>query len=398
VESCVFEARPVLGGLLRTEQIEGCTVEGGADSWLAAKPWARDLAAEVGLAGEVLGSNDALRKTWISRAGKLLPYPDGMQLVAPSRLTPILRSQLFGFGTKMRMIADWFRLPGANRPDESVAQFVRRHFGQEAVNYLAEPLLTGIYGGDPEVLSARSVLPRLVERERAQGSLIRGLHPAAITGSVFESMRGGLGQLVEALRPERVLHATVQALEREGEGFRLRVNGDWFAASQVILACEAHRSGQLVHPTLGELLAGIRHSSGHIVAMGFRGLARLRGFGFLVPKVEGRNVTAATWVSTKFSGRAPEGMQLIRAFYRETSPDPVRELRELMGFREDPVFTRAYEWSHSLPQYAVGHEARVAEIEERVKQIPGLHLIGNAYHGVGIPDCVRLAKSTAERL
>lgn len=404
IDSTVIEARPFLGGILRTEQIEGCTVETGADSWLAAKTSAAVLARELGLGSELIGSNDSVRRTWILKHGSLLPFPEGMQLVAPTRFEPIWHSQLFQPSTKLRMAFDWFRRPTRRPlPERSVAAFVRDHFGQEAVDYVADPLLTGIYGGDADELSASSVVPKLVEHERLHGSLVRGLRTVKRTGSIFQSLRGGLGSLPAALTPRNVIHGRVEQIERTSDGFRLRLNGDWLEAPSLILACESHESARLltaIHPELSLRLSEIHHSTGHIAAMGFRRSEMthpLNGFGFLVPKREGRNLTAATWVSSKFPERAPADIALIRAFFREKPADALTELRDVMGIGADPLFLRLYEWPDSLAQYRVGHAARVAAIDACVQAVPGLQLIGNAYHGVGIPDCIKLAKETAER-
>ena len=387
IPSTIFEARPYLGGLLRTEYIDGCIVETGADSWLAAKPWARELAEELGV--DLTGSNDPARRTLISKQGRLIPFPEGMQLVAPSRLWPILKTPLLTHRTKLRMALDWFRRPSQAAPrDRSVADLVRSHFGQEAVDYIAEPILSGIYGGSPEDLSAESVLPKLVERERRTGSLVRGLHTAPAAGPLFETARDGLGKFVDALRPRSVVHARVEAVERAPEGFRLRAGGDWLEAGQVIVACESHEAARLLNLPL---LAEIRHSSAWIVALGFRRLA-LQGFGALVPKREGRNLMAATFMDNKFPHRVASGLSHVRAFFRERPADPLRDLREVLGITAEPIFIRTYEWPLSLPQYSTGHQERVRKIEEQIARTPGLQVIGNALHGVGIPDCVRLAR------
>ena len=395
----VIEPSPILGGLLRTEQVEGCTVEAGADSWLAAKPWARELAGELGLGQQVIGSNDSMRRVQVLRRGKLVPYPSGMQLVVPRRLKTVWTSPLFSFRTKLRMTADFRRNDAGLRPERSVADFVRDHFGQGAVDYLAEPLLSGIYGGSPEVLSADSVLPKLVERERLHGSVTRtaAADPEA-KSPVFESMRGGLAQLIQGLTPERRITGTAETLERLGDGWQVRVAGDWLAASRVIIACPAHRAAHLLQsfdPEVSGMLGAIRHSSAHIVAMSFRGLPTLPGFGLLVPRVEGHNLMAATWVSTKFNGRVPPGVQLVRAFFRSPPADPLEELQRVTRIRAAPEFLRTYQWPLSLPQYAIGHAALIEQVERKVKSYNGLSLIGNAYHGVGIPDCVRMAKAAA---
>ncbi len=402
VETVVIDGAERLGGLLQTDRIEGCIVEGGADSWLAAKPWARELAVELGLGQDVIGSNDAARGVRVLRRGKLVPYPHDMQLVVPKRLSTVWRSPLFGLGTKLRMSADWVRFSKSPGGDRSVAAFIRSHFGQGAVDYLADPLLSGIYGGNTELLSAEAVLPKFVERERLQGSLTRGIpRDAASHAPVFESMRGGLGQLVEALKPTQVLRGFAEDLERNKGGWRVRVNGNWLNASRIILACPAQRAATLLtsaSPELSMLLSGVRYSSAHIVAMAFRNLEPLQGFGLLIPRKEGHHLMAATWVTTKFLGRAPAGLQLVRAFFRQPSSEPVRELCDIAGFRGEPEFVKDYRWPNSLPQYAVGHLALVKQIEAMAARIEGLHLIGNTYHGVGIPDCIRMAKQVAGSL
>ena len=405
-EAVVIEASPRLGGALQTEHVQGCVAEQGADAWLTSKPWAADLARELGLGQQLTGSNDAARRTFIWKKGKAVEFPAGMQMVSPTRALPILRSKLLSPYTKLRMALDWLPTykPGRMAERErTVGAMVADHFGMEAVDYIAEPLLSGIYGGDPFELSATSVLPKLVERERKTGSLVRGAKVAKHEGALFTTIRDGLGKLVEALTPKEWVRGRAEQIERVDGGYRVRAGGDWIEAGRVIVACETHQAAMLM-PEL-ESLRRFRHSSASAVSLGFRreDVAHpLNGFGLLIPKRERRKMTACTWMNTKFPHRVAAGMVLLRGFFsdvRASDEELVElaraELRETMGVAGAPLFHTVARWPKSLPLYEVGHEKRVAETERLVARLPGLKLIGNAYHGVGIPDCVNLAKQAA---
>lgn len=396
-----------LGGVMLTEQIDGFTVEAGPDSWLTAKPWAMELLRDAGLETEVIGCKEENRKTWIWRDRRLVRYPEGFQLMVPTSVKAILRSSLLSPGAKIKMAAEWFRRPIARPPgDRSVAEFVADHFGQEAVDYLAEPLLSGIYGGEPALLSAESVLPKFVELERKYGSVARGVRqePAAKSNApAFQALRGGFQQMVDKLAVpyER---ASIETIEVK----RVRAGGEWIEADHIILACGAHASASALQSfdrELSALLAAIRYSSATVVALGYRRdqiQHPLDGFGFLVPKKERNRMTACTWVSSKWDHRAPADRVLFRCFVGDTNPGANAEaltgLRTYMGITADPLFIKVYAWPNSMAQYHVGHRARIQEIEALAARHPGLHLLGNAFHGIGIPDCIREAKRCASAI
>ncbi len=402
----LFEPQRRLGGVMLTEQIEGFTVEAGPDSWLTSKPWAMELLRDAGLDGEVIGCNEENRKTWIWRDGRLVRYPEGFQLMVPTSVMAILRSPLLSLGAKVRMAAEWFRRPVVRPPgDRSVAEFVSDHFGQEAVDYLAEPLLSGIYGGEPALLSAESVLPKFVELERRYGSVARGVRkePSKATGPAFQALRGGFQQLIDRLTVPYERGA-IEAIEPK----RIRAGGQWVDADHVILACGATASAnalQSVDLELSTLLWAIQYSSATVVALGYRRdqiRHPLDGFGFLVPKKERNRMTACTWVSSKWDHRAPAGHVLLRCFVGDTNPgadaEALNGLRTYMGVTAEPLFIKVYAWPNSMAQYHVGHRNRIQEIESRAARHPGLHLLGNAYHGIGIPDCIREAKRCAVQI
>jgi protoporphyrinogen/coproporphyrinogen III oxidase len=428
VAPVIVEARPRLGGVIQTERVEGCVIEAGPDSFLSAKPAAVDLIRELGLADQVIGSNDHLRKTYVWKGGRLVPLPDGLMMMIPTRILPMVTTSLVSWPTKIRMGLELFRAPRNGRDgDRSVAAFVAEHYGTEAVDYLAEPLLSGIYGGSPEELSVRSVLPRFVELEAKYGSLTKGVlverrravrqpDPAPL----FRTLKGGLGQLVDAIQASlagkvEILHRRAESVEPTGEGFRIRLDGEWLAASRVVLACESHRAAELAPDgRMAELLAGVPYGSSMTVALGFRTgdfPNPLEGFGFLVPKRERRRLVACTWVGTKFSHRAPPGQVLLRCFLGGTA-DPgvlnesddavteavLEELHRIVGFSARPSFARIFRWPRSMAQYTVGHQQRMAEVRQRLAASPGLDLAGNAYEGIGIPDCIRTGKQAAERI
>jgi protoporphyrinogen/coproporphyrinogen III oxidase len=417
--SAIVESRPRLGGVIQTDRVHGCTLEAGPDSFLSAKPAALDLIRDLGLAGEVIGSNDHLRVTFVRRNGRLVPLPDGLMMMVPTKILPLVTTPLLSLGTKIRMGMELLRAPKPRAEDESIADFVREHYGQEAVDYLAEPLLSGIYGGDPTQLSVRAVLPRFVELSQKYGSLTKGVLASraqqkaqGAPAPLFRTLKGGLGQLVDAViaaaRPE-VIQSRAETLERIATGFRIRVAGDWLEADNLVLACEAHSAANLVAGIDGrssELLNSVGYSSSTIVALGFDAADFARppvGFGFLVPKKERRRLVALTWVGTKFSYRVAEGQIVARCFVAgsedaDVLDDVLRDLREIAGVTATPRFTQITRWPRSMAQYLVGHPARMAELRERVASIPGLHLAGNAYDGIGIPDCIRLGKTAAERI
>jgi oxygen-dependent protoporphyrinogen oxidase len=429
VASTIVESRPRLGGVIQTDYVEGCTLEAGPDSFLSIKPAALELIRELGLADQVIGSNDHLRVTYVRKRGRLVPLPDGLMMVVPTRILPLLTTPLLSWKTKLRMGMELLRAPKAMTRDESVAEFVGEHYGAEAVDYLAEPLLSGIYGGDPRALSVTAVLPRFVELANRYGSLTRGvlaerakaMQARANAGAppLFRTLKGGLGQLVDAIvrsidGKARVRRTRAEAVERAGTGFLIRAGGAWLQADRVIVACEAHSGAALlgaVDGRVAELLGAVPYSSSMTVALGFDAADFARppgGFGFLVPKKERRRLVACTWVGTKFPHRAPEGKIVARCFLGgmedagvlEESDEAVLaavldELREIAGVTAQPRFWRIARWPRSMAQYAVGHPQRVAELQARVAAIPGLYLAGNAYQGIGVPDCIRMGKAAA---
>jgi len=434
--STIVEPRGRLGGVIQTERVDGCTIEAGPDSFLSAKPAALDLIRELGLADQVIGSNDHLRITYVRKGGRLVPLPDGLMMMVPTKILPLLTTRLFGLGTKMRMGLELLRRAGPSADDQSVTDFVKEHYGAEAVDYLAEPLLSGIYGGDPAELSAASVLPRFVELAAKYGSLTRGVLAERVKAArsrkgtaplpLFRTLKGGLGQMVDraaaAIQGKtEVLAGRAETVERAAAGFRIKVNGAWMEADHVVMACEAHNASALlgvVDARLAELLGTVPYSSSMTVALGFdaadfarTGGGRPNGFGFLVPKKERRRLVACTWVGTKFPNRVPEGKVVARCFLGGVGdagvlaePDEAivsavaAELREIAGIAAPPRFSRIFRWPRSMAQYTVGHPQRLAEIERRVLQIPGLYLAGNAYQGIGIPDCIRMGKQAAENI
>jgi len=457
VEYTLFEARERLGGSLSSEIVDGAVLERGPDSFLTEKPAAAQLCRELGIAGELLPSNDAARKTWIVVRNRLIPLPDGLMFLVPTKLIPTALTRLFSIKTKARMGLELLLPPRpSGQPDEAVATLVERHFGQEAVDRLADPLLSGIFGGDASQLSARTVLPRLVEMESEYGSLTRGMlaahrkmraraseaankngagngggqpssKPNPGARSIFTSLRGGMQQLIDALAA-RLDHGSVRlatpvtGLERTAEGWRVESAGVSGVYDSIILASPAWATGALlgtVDPALGEELSAIPYSSSITVNLIYdeAGLGQLPdGFGFLVPASEGRAMLACTFVHRKFLGRTPPGKAVLRAFLggmnneallAETDEALVATVRseldsilgkDVVGLGMEPEQTRVSRWRRAMAQYAVGHQERMARIAARVAVLPGLRLAGNAYDGIGIPDCIRLGRKAAKDL
>ena len=420
----IFERRDRLGGIILTETLQGSVLEAGPDSWLADKAWMRTFVEDLGLGDQIIGSNDALRRTYVVRRGRTVTLPASLRMLAPANPLEAVTTRLFSPATKVRMAMEWFRRPGG-RGDRSVADFVRDHFGQEAVEYLAQPILAGIYGSAPEDLSAERVLPRFVEYERRHGSILRAVYRSggrASRGPLFLSLRNGMGSLVEALARRisgtcEIVRGEAAALERTARGWRLALDGKSAIVDDVVLATPSYEAGRLLEgtePRLAELLGAIGYTSSVVAGLSYakEGFGHpLDGFGLLVPRAEGGSLAACTWVNTKFAGRVPPGRVLLRAFLAGEAAERAtgsgdetvlaetdRELRRWMGFRGRPTATKLYRWDRAMPRYSVGHGEKIREIEARAGSLPGIHLAGNGYDGLGMPDCVRRSESIAARI
>jgi oxygen-dependent protoporphyrinogen oxidase len=430
LEYTLFESSPRLGGVLRTEQIDGCIVEAGPDSFITEKPWATDLCRSLGLDDQLIGSNDAHRKTYILVRGRLVAMPDGLMFMVPTKILPTVLSPLFSLKTKLRMAKELFH-PRNWGPDESVASFIERHYGAEMVDRLADPLLSGIYGGEAANLSLRAVLPRFHDMEDSHGSLGRAMLAARKKMSqeakspappLFTSLKNGMQHLAEAvvsrLSPASLLtSALVQAVQPEAGGWLVSagMHSDHFDA--VILAVPTHSAAQLLSicsPELSAELAAIRYTSSITVGLGFDREVRQsvpQGFGFLVPRSEGKQMLAATFVHNKFPHRAPEDRALLRCFFGGKNAESVwqlsddqivgiirNDLQQILGLRAEPLFARVYKWKAAMAQYGVGHLDRLDRIERLRQKLPGLALAGNGYRGIGVPDCVRSGRDAAREL
>jgi len=321
------------------------------------------------------------------------------------------------WGCKIRMGLELFRKAHGRQPDRSVYDFLLDHYGQESIDYLAEPLLAGVYGGDPRDMSVNSVLARFVEIEAKYGSLTRGVlsvpRPKS-SGSLFRTLKNGIGQLVDALKPsDNFVHGNVERVEQLEDGFRVRVDGNWMDADQLVIATPGGAASDLLRPTnskMSELIASVPYTSSVTIALGYRKETfdhPLKGFGFLVPKLERRYMAACTWVGNKFNNRVPDDKVLLRCFMggnalaltdQSLVQHATDELRSIMGLQAQPFFYSVSRWPNSMAQYTVGHERRMVELESIRKTIPGLHLAGNAYFGIGLPDFVKMGKESASRI
>ncbi len=432
----LVEASPSLGGVIRTERRDGFLLEGGPDSILAQKPEGLALARELGLADRLIPTNPDERSVYILHGGRLHALPEGMLLAVPTKILPFLRSELFSWPGKLRMGLDLV-IPGRRgAADESIASFLRRRFGQECVERLGEPLLAGIHAGDPERLSILGTFPRFRELEKRHGSLVRGMwltpRPARRPGErpppAFYSLRGGLRELVDALvlrlpRESLVTRLPVRAVERDGFGYRLRLDRqEVVEAQRVIVAAPGPR----IAPALGGLvpeaaraLSAVSFASSATVALGYRreDVAHpLDGYGMVVPQGEGLRTTALSFVSTKFAGRAPAGHVLLRGFLGGARDGDVlalsdeemvqtveKDMTPILGLRGRPVMTRVFRWPQGTPQLEVGHLERMEAVERLLQQqAPGLVLTGAGVRSTGIPDSVaegtRAADAVAEGL
>ncbi|MCA1576804.1 MAG: protoporphyrinogen oxidase [Acidobacteria bacterium] len=432
VDLTLIEASARLGGTLRTDQRDGFLLERGPDSFISEKPEAVALAKRLGLESRLIETNSDHRRSFIVRNGRLRQVPEGFQLLAPSRIWPFLTTDIFSLAGKARMSADLF-LPRAitnGTNDESLASFVRRRLGREALERMAQPMVGGIYTADPETLSLRATLPRFLDMERDHRSLILGMlrKGRSQTGtsgarySLFLSFDEGLQVLVDALTKAIAgcqvrLNTKVVGIERHSGWLIKTGKEDTIEADAICLAVPAYIAAQLltsVDQTLASQLNKIRYASTATINFAYRRDAiqhPLDGFGFVVPFVEKRSLIACTFSNVKFPGRAPSGHTLLRAFaggalqpdlFALEAPEMLRrvehDLRELLRIDGKPLFAEVSKWSNSMPQYEVGHLDRVAAIENQLAQLPNLTLAGNAYRGAGIPDCIRSGESAAEKL
>src|SRR5271166_3883039 len=431
LEYVLFESTPRLGGVLVTEHVDGCLVEAGPDSFLTEKPWASDLCREIELGDQLIGSNDADRKTYILVKGKLVVIPDGLMFMVPTKITPTVLSPLFSPRAKMRMAREWFHPPRKADADETVAAFVERHYGSEMVDRLADPLLSGVYGGEASQLSVRAVLPRFAEMEAKYGSLGRAMLAArakmaavakAPARPLFSSLKDGMQQMVDALVAR--LNASslktsvpVQSVIRQSDGWTVSAGYQTDHFDAVIIAIPTHAAAavlQAADANLARDLGEIQYTSSVTVTLGYDEKVRASlppGFGFLVPRSEGRRMLAATFVHNKFPHRAPDNRAIVRCFLGGARDEQIlqvsearileivrAELQKIIGLNVDPVFARVYKWKAAMAQYSVGHLERLQRIETLRQKLQNLALAGNGYNGIGVPDCVRSGAEAAGKI
>jgi oxygen-dependent protoporphyrinogen oxidase len=436
LEVILLEASSRVGGSIATEKIGDFLIEAGPDSFISEKPWALRLCERLGLGSRLVSTQPEYHKIYVVHRGRLEPLPEGFFLLAPTRAWPFVQTPLFSWAGKLRIAAELFLPRGSDNGDESLGAFVRRRFGAEVLERVAQPLIGGIYASDPETLSLAATMPRFKEMERTQRSVIRAIWSeqkgrartreagSGARWSLFVTLLGGMQELVDAIAqrlPEGSIHPNSRvkslAYDHTNGGWRVSTDNEILNADAVIIATPTFRAGEMVASLEGGAaneLKQIAYASTATVSLAYRREDfphALDSFGFVVPAVESRKIMACTFSSLKYPGRAPPGHVLLRAFIggslqpelleqdNSTMENNVRdELSRLLGVTAEPLISRVWRHPDSMPQYNVGHQARIERIEMQLAKLPGLALAGSAYHGVGISDCVRTGEEAAEKL
>lgn len=433
IELVLFEAAQRLGGVMGTDYRDGYVLEHGPDSFISEKPWALALSERLGMTENLVRTNDQFRRNFVVHDGELHALPDGFLMMAPTRFLPLVQSRLFSWPGKLRMGFDLVLPRGPERSDESLGSFVRRRLGQEALERVVQPLVGGIYTADPEHLSLAATMPRFLEMERKQRSIIAAMwsqmrranagHTSGARWSLFVSVDRGMQGLVDAITRRLPpgfarLGVDVRAVTRSegGSSWQIDTGKELVQADAVIVAAPAPHAARVLRslsPEIAHELEGIAYASSATVSLAFRRseIANpLDGFGFVVPHIERRGIIACTYTSVKYPGRAPEGGVLLRAFVGGALQEELverddaelvaivrSELRSLLGITAEPVLTNIHRHTRAMPQYRVGHLDRMARIDKELVRNPGLYLAGNAYRGVGVPDCIHSGETAAEQ-
>lgn len=453
----LLEASDRIGGVIRTTHRDGFVIEHGPDAFISTKPWAKALCEELGIADECIGTNSAMRRSFVVQKRKLHPVPEGFYMMAPGALLPFLKSPIFSWRGKLRMGLEPLMPRSDGTADESVADFVRRRLGTEAFERMAQPMIGGIYTSDAEHLSLKATFPRFLEMERAHGSIIKALlaqkrQAKAASGtsgprySLFLSFASGMQTLVDKLQqahltvarepaphesqqphltvarepaprehsPKAYLHLNtrVETIQqrKNGTGWQVSLaNGDILEAELICVALPAPQAGTLcenVSPALAKKLQAIPYASSATVNFAFRREAvahPLNGMGFVVPVTEGLSLIGCSFSSVKFENRVPAAHVLLRAFVRKEQESSessltaaaLRDITPLLGIKKEPIFSLVSQHKQAMAQYLVGHQERISEIKTLAKGLPGFALAGNAYHGIGIPDCIHSGEQAA---
>jgi oxygen-dependent protoporphyrinogen oxidase len=422
----ILEGSDRIGGVIATSTESGYVVEHGPDSFLTTKPWAIDLCEKLGLSDQIIGTNSKNRRAFVAYNDRLEPLPAGFMLIAPSQLWSFLDSPVLSMDGKLRAVWEMFSGPDSGPTDESLKSFIVRRFGLELYERIAQPMVAGIYTGDPSQLSARATMPQFIELQRKYGSVIRGLMlnekrtEGGARYGAFATLRGGMAdlttRLTEKIGLERIrLKTRVRSLRRADGRWRLATDdGDEYSADAVIFAVPPHVVAQIVtgfDPALAQSLSRIESASSAIINLLFRKEQinhALDGFGFVVPEREQKSIIACSFSSVKFPGRAPKDKCLFRAFLGGAlHPDifalsdgdllkvALRDLQTYLGLTAFPEEVWVKRWPGSMPQYKVGHLERVKEIKYAFAAHPGLIWSGNSLGGVGIPDCVKSGQDAA---
>jgi len=436
----LLEANDRVGGVIHTEHRDGFIIEHGPDAFISTKPWAKALCEELGIDDKLIGTNPKVRRSFVVRKGKLIPVPEGFYMMAPGSFVPFLKSPIFSLRGKLRIALDLFISRQSDIEDESVADFVRRRLGTEAFERMAQPMIGGIYTSDAEDLSLKSTFPRFLEMEQEHGSIIKALliqkRKTAQTSrdtsgprySLFLSFVDGMQTLVDSLEENlskcirlgcRV--TTIQKKEHQ-VGWRVCLDNDEVLETDLLcIALPAPQTSKVlseVSPFLSEKLSNIPYTSSATVNLAFRRedvMHPLNGMGFVVPMKEQLSLIGCSFSSVKFENRAPTNHVLLRAFVSENASNYKRaannntklnditssaliDVSQLLGITNPPIFSIVSQHSQSMAQYQVGHEKLVEEVDERVKDLPSLALAGNAYHGIGIPDCINSGEQAARTL
>lgn len=429
---CLIEASPRLGGKIRSEKVDGFIIEGGPDSFITQKKWGMELIQQLGLTERLVQTHPVEKAVYILSKGKLVPMPQGFNLMVPGQLLPFVFSPLISLPGKMRMGLDLFIPKRTSSEDESIGSFVRRRLGEEAVQLFAEPILAGIFAGDADKLSMKAAFPQFAMLEQTHGSLIKGMlkrkKDATKNGqpapkwSLFVTLEEGLSSIVTALRSkldqiEILTEKPVTSIIPTETGYEVVMGEETQNADAIVITTPTYKTAEWISgwdTTLCTLLQKIDYVSTATVSLGWQKKDvshPLNGFGFVVPRREGSAIMASTWSSTKFPGRAPKDHVLIRVFmggaYHQDIADQAdedlistvrKELQGILGIKAEPVVARAFRWHKANPQYYVGHLDLIAKIESACQQHPGLFLTGAAYRGVGIPDCIQQGMETSEKI